>query len=76
MQKYLVRFNGIHNKESFIKATNIVPYEIDLEYGNTVVDGKSAIGVYACPDKTPIRCTFHTDTEDIKNKFKMWIVTD
>ena len=73
MQQVQVKFNDVNQVRQFVNVIDKIDLSFNLGEGRRVVDAKSILGVMA-PDLTrPVRLSYDSDDEGIREKLAPFI---
>lgn len=71
---------ALKNKDEvkeFVGKASMLPFDVNLGHGNTLVDAKSLMGVLCLGMNRMLKLEANTDDEDcLKNTMEKFIVTD
>lgn len=63
-----VRFESMQDCERYVMAVENYPFNIDLQCGRQIIDGKSMLGILGFGLRKVLELRMHTDDETMRNE--------
>ena len=73
MQQVQVKFNDVNQVRQFVNVIDKIDLSFNLREGRRVVDAKSILGVMALDLTRPVRLSYDSDDEGIREKLAPFI---
>jgi phosphotransferase system HPr-like phosphotransfer protein len=73
MQQVQVKFNDVNQVRQFVNVIDKIDLSFNLGEGRRVVDAKSILGVMALDLTRPVRLSYDSDDEGIREKLAPFI---
>lgn len=73
MQKVNVKFNDVNQVRRFVDVIDKIDLSFNLGEGRRIVDAKSILGVLALDLTRPLRLSYDSDDEGIREKLAPFI---
>lgn len=73
MQQVNVKFNDVNQVRQFVSVIDKIDQSFNLGEGRRVVDAKSILGVMALDLTRPLRLSYDSDDEGIREKLTPFI---
>ncbi len=73
MQQVNVKFNDVNQVRKFVDVIDKIDLSFNLGEGRRVVDAKSILGVLALDLTKPVRLSYDSDDEEIREKLAPFI---
>ena len=73
MQQVQVKFNDVNQVRQFVNVIDKIDLSFNLGEGRRVVDDKSILGVMALDLTRPVRLSYDSDDEGIREKLAPFI---
>ena len=73
MQQVQVKFNDVNQVRQFVNVIDKIHLSFNLGEGRRVVDAKSILGVMALDLTRPVRLSYDSDDEGIREKLAPFI---
>lgn len=64
MKRVKIRLNGMDDIRTFVNMAATYEYDIDLQAGRCIVDGKSIMGIFSLDLSQPIEMKVYGNRED------------
>lgn len=73
MKNHTILLKSVVDVKNFVNITNCYDFDIDLESGRYIVDGKSIMGIFSLDLSKPIKVHIHAD-DDVAQEFEKKIL--
>lgn len=68
MKPVKVKFESMEACQKYVMAVESYPFNIDLQWGRQVIDGKSMLGILGFGLHKVLELKMHTENEEIKKE--------
>ncbi len=75
MQQVHVKFNDVNQVRKFVDVIDKIDLSFNLGEGRRIVDAKSILGVMALDLTRPLRLSYDSDDEGIREKLAPFILS-
>lgn len=68
MESIKVRFESMQDCQKYVMAIENYPFNIDLQCGRQIIDGKSMLGILGFGLRKVLELRLHTEDEEVKKE--------
>lgn len=68
MESIKVKFESMQDCQKYVMAVENYPFNIDLQCGRQIIDGKSMLGILGFGLRKVLELRLHTEDEEVKKE--------